>query len=100
MESEKWYKWTYLQKRNRHTDFENKLMVIKSERLGEKGAWDEHIHTITCKINNQQRPTVWHRDLYSLFRNKLYGKRIWKIMDVCVCIIESLCCTPEANTTL
>ena len=31
-ESEKkWYKWTYLQNRNRLTDIENKLMVTKGE---------------------------------------------------------------------
>ena len=29
----KWYKWTYLQNRNRLTDFENKFMVTKGERL-------------------------------------------------------------------
>ena len=27
----KWYKWTYLQKRNRLTHIENKLMVTKGE---------------------------------------------------------------------
>ena len=27
----KWYKWTYLQNRNRHTDTENKLMVTKGK---------------------------------------------------------------------
>ena len=31
-----------------------------------------------CKIDNQQRPTVYHRELYSLFCNNLYGKWIWK----------------------
>ena len=31
----KWYKWTYLQNRNRLTDIENKLMVTKEEMLGE-----------------------------------------------------------------
>ena len=30
----KWYKWTYLQNRNRFTDVENKLMVTKGERAG------------------------------------------------------------------
>ena len=30
----KWYKWTYLQNRNRLTDIENKLMVTKGERWG------------------------------------------------------------------
>ena len=29
-----WYKWTYLQNRNRLTDFENKLMATKGERWG------------------------------------------------------------------
>ena len=28
----KWYKWTYLQTRNRCTDIENKFMVTKGER--------------------------------------------------------------------
>ena len=30
----KWYKWSYLQNRNRLTDFENKLKVTKGERWG------------------------------------------------------------------
>ena len=31
----KWYKWTYLQNRNRSTDIENELMVNKGEGQGE-----------------------------------------------------------------
>ena len=31
----KWYKWTYIQNRNRLTDRENKLMVTKGERWRE-----------------------------------------------------------------
>ena len=31
---QKWYKWTYLQNRNRLTDFKNKLMVTKGEMWG------------------------------------------------------------------
>ena len=37
------YKETYLQKRNRLTDTENKLMVTKEERVGKRdklGVWD------------------------------------------------------------
>ena len=30
----KWYKWTYLQNRNRLTDIENKFMATKAERGG------------------------------------------------------------------
>ena len=33
VESKKWYKWIYIQNRNRLTDIENKLMVNKGERL-------------------------------------------------------------------
>ena len=39
----KWYKWTYLQNRNRLTDIENKLTVTKGERGRERdklGVWD------------------------------------------------------------
>ena len=32
--------------------------------------------------------------------NNQNGKTIWKIIDTCICITESLCCTPEINTTL
>ena len=36
----KWYKWTYLQQRNRLTDIENKVMVTKGEEDGKIGIWD------------------------------------------------------------
>ena len=35
VESKIWYKWTYLQNRNRLTDIENKFMVTKEEGEGE-----------------------------------------------------------------
>ena len=43
VESEIWYKCTYLQNRNRHTDIENKFMVTKGGRGWGKdklGVWD------------------------------------------------------------
>jgi len=37
----KWYKWTYLQNRNRLSDTENRLMVTKGEEeKGKFGSWD------------------------------------------------------------
>ena len=56
----KWYKWTYLQNRNRVTDAENKLMVTTGGKWGRDklGDWDWHIHTTIYKIDNQQGPTV------------------------------------------
>ena len=60
VESKIWYKWTYLQKRYRLTDIENKLMVTKGKRKGkdELRVWDQHIHSTIFKIDNQQGPTV------------------------------------------
>ena len=55
----KWYKWTYLQSRNRLTDVENKLTVTKQGGSRDKlGDWDWHIHTTLYKTDNQQGPTV------------------------------------------
>ena len=34
VESKKWYKWTYLQNRNRFSDIENKCMITKGEEGG------------------------------------------------------------------
>ena len=51
---EKWYKWTYLQNRNRVTDVKNKLMVTKGERGGGNKLrdWDWHIYITIYKIGN------------------------------------------------
>ena len=49
----KWYKWTYLQNRNRVIDVENKLMVTRGEGERDKlGDWDWHIHATIYKIGN------------------------------------------------
>lgn len=34
-------------------------------------AWDWHMHTTVYKTDNQQRPTIEHRELYSIPRNNL-----------------------------
>ena len=38
---------------------------------GKLGVWDWHIHTTMYKIDNQQGPTVWRRELYSVSCNNL-----------------------------
>ena len=79
----------------------SKFMVTKGGRLeGETGSWDWHIHPTISKIDNHQGPTVQHRELYSILYSNLYGKRIWKKVDTCVCTADPLCCTPETNATL
>jgi len=48
-------------------------------RAGHRKANDEigiNTHTTVYKIDNQEGPTVQHRELYSTICNNLYGKRI------------------------
>ena len=55
-------KQTYLQKRNRHIPFENKLMVTKENRWDGRrdglGVWNWHIHTVVDGMTGQCGPTV------------------------------------------
>ena len=37
------------------------------------------------------------RELCLVFYNNLHGKRIWKRIDTCICITESLCYKPKNN---
>ena len=50
--------------------------MVKGERGDKSGAWDKQTHTTIYKIDNQQGPTVRHRELYSIFYDNLYEKRI------------------------
>ena len=55
-------------------------MVTKGETLrgrrDKSGAWGEHTHTTIHKTDNQQGPTVQHREIYPIFCDNLYEKRI------------------------
>ena len=56
---EKWYRWTGMQGRNRHTDVENKRMNTKEGKWrgwwwwwwDELGDWDWHVYTNMYKID-------------------------------------------------
>ena len=45
---EKWYRWTYLQSRNRDTDIENKHMDTKRGRGGMNWEIEIDIYTLLC----------------------------------------------------
>ena len=54
------------------------------------------------KLDNQQGPTVYNKELCSILCKNLYGKkrsRRNKWMDIGICIINSLFCTSERYTT-
>ena len=54
----------------------------------------------TAVFDNKQGPTVQHRELSSILCNNLNGEVIRKRRETCICVTESLRCTPEANTML
>ena len=95
----------YLQNRYRLTDIKTKLMIIKRELSGGcgegsiRGLGLTYTHYI-CKKDNQQGSTIEHREFYSIFCGNIYEKRIRKRINMCIYITESLCYTPETNTTL
>ena len=88
----KGYKWTYLQNRNRLTNFEHELVVTKGDRFREKGlTWGWGLAYAHCGIWNDW-PTgtccIAQGTLLNILEN-ICGKRIWKRMDMCVCMVYS-----------
>ena len=53
------------------------------------------MYTTIYKIDSQQGPAAQHREIHSTLCNNLYGKQIFKRMDIC--ITNSLCCTSETD---
>ena len=49
------------------------------------GVQDWHIHRVYGMIG-QWWPALWHREFYPIFCDNPCGKRIWKRIDVCVCM--------------
>ena len=58
------------------------------------------MHTAILKMDNQQGPTAYHRELWSSLCASLDGRGVWGRMDACLCMAGSLCCSPGTITTL
>ena len=52
------------------------------------------------KVDNQWEPTVYLRELYSVFCGHLNKKEIQKCKDIGICITDSLCYTAETDTAV
>ena len=53
------------------------LRLPNGKGVGDKsGTWGKHTNTTIYNIDKQQGPTVQHRELYSIFWEYLYQKRI------------------------
>ena len=51
-------------------------------------------------MDNQQGTAVQHRELCSMLYGSLDGRSVWGRMGTCICMVESLHCSPETVTTL
>ena len=40
------------------------------------GVWDKHVHSAMFKMDNQERLTVEHRELYSMLYDSLGGRGV------------------------
>ena len=64
------------------------------------GAGNGHIRTAIFKMDNQQGPTVQHRELSSIVCDSLDGRGVWRRMDTWICMADSLWYSPETVTAL
>ena len=56
--------------------------------------------TSICKMDHQQGPTAQHVELCAVLCGSLDGRGVWGRMDMCTCMAEALCCSPEIITAL
>ena len=64
------------------------------------GSWGQTGTHCVFKMDNQQGPTVEHRELCLMLCGSLDGRGVVGRMDTCMRMVESLCCSHEATTTL
>ena len=64
------------------------------------GVWGGHVHTITFKMNTQQGPTVRHRNSAQCHMAAWMGGEFGGEWILCICMVESLCSSPQTITIL
>ena len=75
-------------------------MGDRVEGRDSQGVWAGHVHTAIFKMDNQRGPTVQHMELCSMLCGSLDGRGVWKRIDTCICMAESLHCSPATITPL
>ena len=73
-------------------------ILLGDGRCPTEGICTLHVCTAIFKMDNQQRPTVEHGELCSMLCGSLDGRRVWKRMDICICMAEFLFCPQETIT--
>ena len=64
-----------------------------------QGVGNGHVHFAIFKVDNQE-PTIQHMELCSMLCGSPDGKGVWRRMDTCICMAETLHCSPETITKL
>lgn len=82
-------------KQKTDSDFENKSIVTKGERIQEQGEWT-WVWGILLYIEWMINTDL----LYSTGKSAQCSVITLTGMDMCICMVESLSCTAEINTTL
>ena len=74
----------------------------KNRKLSHSRPWTLCIgmRTVLSKKCLEDLPRVEHRELRSVLRGSLDGRGVWRRMDTCICMAESIWCSPETVTTL
>ena len=51
-------------------------------------------------MDNKQGHAIEHMKLCSMLCGSVDGRGVWRRMETCICMAESLYCSPETITTL
>ena len=93
----------YNNRNSMHLGLQHSISImgtIQGWEWGEGIVRDAHVHTAILKMDNQQGLTLQHRELCSTLCGSLDERGVWERTDACICMAESLCCSPKTITTL
>ena len=51
------------------------------------------------ELGSTVHTAIFKMDICSNLCGSLDGRGVWRRMDICICVAESLCCLPETITT-
>ena len=87
-------------KKNSQTQKMNLWLLEMGAGTDSQRVWDGHVHTDVFQMENQQGLIVQHMELCSMLCGSLDGSWVWRRMDTCICMAQSLGCSPEIITSL
>ena len=73
----------------------HKLMVASGKGILREFEMDRYTLLYLKWITNHELLYFLHMELCSVLCGSLVGRGVWGRMDICICIVESLHCSPE-----